>query len=136
MDRKQDYFIYPIMNGLSDHDAQLITLNKIGPNPPIKQTIEIRKFDKLSINDFLIKLSYETWDTTFLSNDVNEMFNTFQDTYLKIFYSSFPLKKIQMTSKRNSWITIGIQTSCKHKRELSIACKKNPELRNCYKKYC
>ena len=67
MDRKQDYFIYPIMNGLSDHDAQLITLNKIGPNPPIKQTNEIRKFDKLSINDFLIKLSYETWDTTFLS---------------------------------------------------------------------
>ena len=81
------------MNGLSDHDAQLITLNKIGPNPPIKQTIEIRKFDKLSINDFLIRLSYETWDTTFLSNDVNEMFNTFLDTYLKIFHSNSPLKK-------------------------------------------
>jgi len=136
MDRKQDYFIYPIMNGLSDHDAQLITLNKIGPNPPIKQTTEIRKFDKLSINDFLIKLSYETWDTTFLNNDVNEMFNTFLETYLKIFHSSFPLKKSQITSKRNNWITIAIRTACKHKRELSIACKKNPELRNCYKKYC
>jgi hypothetical protein len=36
MDRKQDYYIYPIMNGLFDHDAQIITLNKIGPNPPIK----------------------------------------------------------------------------------------------------
>ena len=87
------------MNGLSDHDAQLITLNKIGPNPPIKQTTEIRKFDKLSINDFLIKLSYETCDTTFLSNDVNEMFNTFLDTYLIIFHSSFPLKKVKLLPK-------------------------------------
>jgi hypothetical protein len=79
-DRKHDYFIPPLINGLSDHDTQLITLNTISLNPPIKQIVEIRKFDKISINDFLIKLSYETWDTTFLSADVNEMFNAFLDT--------------------------------------------------------
>jgi hypothetical protein len=124
-----------LINGLSDHDAQLITLNRISLEPPTKQITEIRKFDKNSINDFLNKLSYETWDITFLSEDVNTMFNAFLDTYLKIFYSSFPIQKIQSATKRNYWIASGIRTSCKHKRGLYIACKNNPNLRN-YKKYC
>jgi SOS-response transcriptional repressor LexA len=35
-------------------------------------------------------------------------------------------------------ITIGIKTSCKHKRELHITCRNsnNHDLRNYYKKYC
>jgi hypothetical protein len=41
-----------------------------------------------------------------------------------------------MATKTNDWITSGIRTSCKHKRELSLACKNNPELRNYYKNYC
>jgi len=45
---------------------------------------------------------------------VSIMFNVFLDTYLKIFFSSFPLKKVKTTIKRNDWITIGIKTSCKH----------------------
>jgi len=64
------------------------------------------------------------------------MFNAFQDTYLKIFYSSFPPKKIQLTSKINDWITLGIRTSCKHKRELYVESKRKPKLREHYKKYC
>jgi hypothetical protein len=63
------------------------------------------------------------------------MFNTFLDTYLKIFYSSFPPKIIQLTPKRNDWITLGIRTSRKHKRELYVASKSNPKLRDHYKKY-
>jgi hypothetical protein len=56
IDRKNNYSLCPIINGLSDHDAQLITLNTISLKPPTKQIIEIRKFDKNSINDFLNKL--------------------------------------------------------------------------------
>jgi hypothetical protein len=55
IDRKHDYSICPIINGLSDHDTQLITFNTISLKPPIKQFMEIRKFDKNSINDFLFK---------------------------------------------------------------------------------
>jgi hypothetical protein len=80
------------MNGLSDHDSQLITLKTISLKPPIKHFKEIRIFDENSINDFLNKLSYEIWDTTFSSEYVNTMFNAFLDTYLKTFYSSFPKK--------------------------------------------
>jgi len=59
------------------------------------------------------------------------MFNALLDTYLKIFYSSFPLEKIQTAIKRKDWISVGIRTSCKHKRELHIACRNsnNPDLK-------
>jgi UDP-3-O-acyl-N-acetylglucosamine deacetylase len=55
INRKNDYRICPVMNGLSDHDAQLITLKGISLKPPTKQIMEIMKFDKNSINDFLNK---------------------------------------------------------------------------------
>jgi hypothetical protein len=74
-------------------------------------------------------LSYEIWETTFSSKDVNTKFNAFLDTYLNIFYSSFP-------PKRNDWITLGIRTSCKHKHELYVPSKSNPKLRDHYKKHC
>jgi hypothetical protein len=90
--RRDSYSIGPIINGLSDHVAQSITFNAINMKPHNKQFKVIRKINKHAINDFLTKLSYETWDLTFSSNDVDKMFNSFLDTYLKIVYSSFPLK--------------------------------------------
>jgi len=51
------------------------------------------------INDFLTKLSYETWDTIFSTDEVNIMFNSFLDTYLKMFYSNFPLKRVHINKK-------------------------------------
>jgi hypothetical protein len=87
---RNSYSICPIINGLSDHDDQSITFNTITLKPPTKQVMEIRKIKKYTITDFLTKLSYETRDITFSSDDVNIMFNAFLDTYLKIFTSSFP----------------------------------------------
>ena len=136
IDKENDYTLCPIRNGLSDHDAQLITLNTINLKPPTKHFKVIRTFNKNSLNDFLNKLSSEIWDTTFASEDINTMFNAFLDTYLKIFYSSFPSKKIQLTSKSNDWITLGIRISCKHKREFCVESKSNLLLRDHYKKYC
>jgi hypothetical protein len=45
------------------------------------------------------------------------MLNPFLDTYLKIYYSSFPQKKkkIEIFDNSKEWITTGIKTSCKHK---------------------
>jgi hypothetical protein len=60
IDRKNNYSICTVINGLSNHDSQLITLNTISLKPPAKQIMETRKFYKNSINYFLNKLSYET----------------------------------------------------------------------------
>ena len=90
------------------------------------------------INDFLTKLSCETWDTVFSTDDVNIMFTSFLDTYFKMFYSSFPLKRVHLNKKHKNWITLGIVTSCKHKRELFTACRNNnnPDLLKHYNSYC
>ena len=73
-----NYSVCPIINGLSDHDGQSITLQSFNLRPPPKKKcMLIRKINEHTINDFLNKLSYETWDTIFSTDDINEVFNSF-----------------------------------------------------------
>ena len=88
-----NYSICPTINGLSDHDAQSVTLHFFNLGQPPKKCMSIRKINEHTINDFLNKLSYETWDTIFSTDAVNNMFNSL-DSYLKIFYSIFFTKEI------------------------------------------
>jgi len=67
------------------------------------------------------------------------MFNSFLNTYLSILYSRFPLKKvINLNDNDNNWITLGIKTSCRHMRELYLACRNNNKrkLEGHYQVYC
>jgi len=89
---KNDYTLCPIINALSDHDAQLLILNKITVRPHAQYNTLIRTLDKESLNDFLNKLSYERWDTTFSSEYINIMFNAILDNYLNFFTPVFPKK--------------------------------------------
>jgi len=70
-----NYIVSPLYTALSDHDAQLNTLRNSDikiQNPKFKI---IRRIDTYSILDFRYKLSFETWDSIFDSNDVNSVFN-------------------------------------------------------------
>jgi hypothetical protein len=98
----------------------------------------IRNIDKHGIADFKIKLSLETWDNVSDNNDVNSTYNSFLNTHLRVFYSSFPLRKLITKTNGNAWVTMDIRTSCKHKRELYLPCKNSndPLLKNYYKLYC
>jgi hypothetical protein len=93
------YVLYPLINGLSDHDAQLLILNKGQRTEKECYTYIKRKINKNTIAYFQLKLSYETWEQVFDENDVNKIFNSFLNTFLRIYYSSFPL--IQAKSKMN-----------------------------------
>ena len=66
------------------------------------------------------------------------MFNSFLNIYLRIFYSSFPPIRTKSRNNKNNWITLGIKTSCKCKRELFLLCRNsnNPELKQYYNTYC
>jgi hypothetical protein len=68
-----DYIILPIVNGLSDHDAQLIMINDIHIKTLNNTPRLIRNIDKHGIFDFKIKLSLERWDDVFENNDVNSI---------------------------------------------------------------
>ena len=98
----------------------------------------IRKVEDYKIAIFLNKLSFENWESIFFSDEVNTMFNSFLDTYLKIFFTCFPSQGIEINKRSKNWITSGIITSCKCKRELYNACRNNndnQEILTYYKKY-
>jgi hypothetical protein len=132
--RNGNYAICPLVNGLSDHDAQIMKLNNINVIRQSSETKTLRNFNKYSITEFQIKLSY---DNIFGENDVNTIFNNFLNTYLRIFNSRFT-KKIQFKRNGNTWMTKGMKTSCVHKRELYMNCRNSNgiKLKEYYKLYC
>jgi hypothetical protein len=78
------------------------------------------KVNKYTVSDFLDKLSCESWDTIFNSEDVNDMFNSFLSIYLRIFYSSFPLKKVSAEIKMI--IITGPLQASKHHVDIKGTC--------------
>ena len=87
------YTIAPFINGLSDHDGQIIKLEKINMQKQTHEIRTVRNFNEYSKDDFILKLSYEIWDNIFGGSDVNSIFNNFHSTFLRIFYSTFPKKE-------------------------------------------
>jgi hypothetical protein len=75
----------------------------------------------------ITKLDFETWDIVFNSSGTGCKFNCFLNaccflnTYLRISYSSFPLPRIKNSTRSKTFITLGMETSCKPKRELYLA---------------
>jgi hypothetical protein len=88
--------------------------------------------------DFVTKLSNESRDTVFDCSDVYSKFNCFLNTYLRVFYSSLPLKRVKNEPKSKTWVTVGIKTSRKLKRQLYLTCRdsNDPRLKSHYKMYC
>jgi hypothetical protein len=85
--KKYDHVsVYYFVNGLSDHDAQIIILGNI-KNPSRKVAIKnkIRVIDAQTIAKFQLLLREETWDTVYDTEDVNSMFNNFHGIFLRHF---------------------------------------------------
>jgi hypothetical protein len=93
--------VTPFENGISDHEAQIITIN-IPAQRQFPKPKFIRKMDKFAILDFIFKLSNESWEGVFNNNDVNLMFNYFLNTYLNIFHSSFPFVRSKTKNSINT----------------------------------
>jgi hypothetical protein len=72
--------VYPVINGLSDHDAQIIAISDIPISTP-KQSFSLnRKIDGKKIKNFVYLLSYENWENVFIEEDVNIIYNNFVNT--------------------------------------------------------
>jgi len=72
-----NFTVYPIVNGLSDHDTQSLILHKILVQNTNTHFHYNQKIDKLAVIDFNTKLSYKSWEDIFTENDVNTVFNKF-----------------------------------------------------------
>jgi hypothetical protein len=58
------------------------------------ETQIVRKINSPTIAEFQLKLSCEDWEGIFVEDDVNTLFNTFHNIYLRILYSCFIKKKM------------------------------------------
>jgi len=128
----------PLINGLSDHDAQIIALSDIMCSIPKQLPLYNRIIDSNSTRKFSELPSYENWGDVFQDTDVNQIFNSFHSTYLRIFNSSFPIRKKFETSKSKPWLTTGIKISCANKRKLFLIyrCSNDSGYKFYYKTYC
>jgi exonuclease III len=101
IDNRRSYTIQRCLNGLSDHDGQILSLpNLIIPSNNATY-MHTRRFNDNAVADFQLQLSYEQWDDVFDNNNVNEIFNNFLNTYLRCYYASFT-KKEQLKQNLNS----------------------------------
>jgi len=100
----------PIINGLSDHDAQFLTVNNIAPATNIVHLKQgTRERNNESIIQFQLQLANESWESSHIDNDTNSKFNSFLHTFLNIFGASFPVKYKSMHRNNNVWTTQGIK---------------------------
>ena len=135
----KNILVSPFVNGLLDHDTQIISLDNI-------KSLALHSFPKKKlriINDFTLKnflssLRKELWLTVYEAKNVNCMFNFFHCTFQRIFESSFPIAYKGYKSYDNGWITAGIRISCKRKQSLHILSRTsgNQLVQEYYKKYC
>jgi hypothetical protein len=87
--RTKNYFINPHINGLSDHEAQIILIETSAPKKQINNITTKRNINDQSIMEFQLLLSFENWEEIFMEDDANISFNKFLNTYLRIFHSCF-----------------------------------------------
>ena len=82
---RHEFCVHPLINGLSDHDAQIISLSNILISAPRHVFSFARKINNYSISQFTYLLSHENWEDVFLEANVNKIFNNFLNTFLRIF---------------------------------------------------
>jgi len=85
----RNYTIKPHINGLSDHDAQILTIFNFFVPIVNSDSYYIRSINRNTIAEFQLQLSWERWDEVFIKNDVNSIFNNFLNIYLRYYHSSF-----------------------------------------------
>jgi hypothetical protein len=95
----KDYTICPVINGLSDHGAQIITLDNTLFQNDYKCAYSDRRINSSSIMDFKLNLNYESWDNIFTNEDVDTIFYNFLNTYLRM--PAFPLRNFLFNTVMN-----------------------------------
>jgi len=53
-----------------------------------------RYYGEPCVSNYDVSVDNTAWYQVLVDDDVNKIFNSFLSTYLRIFYASFPLKKL------------------------------------------
>ena len=94
--------VEPIINGLSDHNAQIINLKyEYIEMSHTKDKLKIRLINDQTKDHFLALLREETWNSIYGTYSVNDMYNIFQNTLLRHYDASFPIKYVHKQENKN-----------------------------------
>ena len=75
--RSKNNTISPYINGLSDHEAQIIVIENTVLTKQRNNITTMRDINDQSILEFQLLLSYENWEGTFMKDDANISFKSF-----------------------------------------------------------
>jgi len=77
--KNENYSVYSLINGLSDHDALVLSFSDITVPNDRNELYSYRKISIHSLNELQTSLSYEAWENVFSNNDndINTIFNNF-----------------------------------------------------------
>ena len=97
----ESYSVYSLINGLSDHDAQVLSISNIILPDDRNEFYSCRKISKHSLNEFQTSLSYEAWENVFINSDnvTNTVFNNFLNIFLRKFMQVFLKKNNKIYAK-------------------------------------
>jgi len=134
----KNYNINPHINGLSDHEAQIITVENMVPTKQTNKITTKGDINEQSILEFQLLLNHENWKDIFMQDDANTSFNKFLNIYLRMFHCCFIKKHTNCKAISKPWLTKGIQISCNRKREMYLKMRDNNEMKHklYYKQYC
>jgi len=129
--KNTNFTIKPLSSGLSDNDSQILILHNIKIQNLKAHHYTKRLINEFTVSEFILNLSYESWDEIFSEDNVDSIFNSFLNTYSRIFHHSFPLKKSYHNQNNKSCIMTGIKISSQHKRDLYLFCSStnDPEVK-------
>jgi hypothetical protein len=139
--RTKNLTIYPFINGLSDHKAQILVIENTVLTKQRNNITTKWDINDESILEFQLLLSNENWEEIFMDDDdddANISFNKFLNIHLRIFHSCYIKKQKNSNTLSKPWLTKGIKIACNRKRELYLTARDNNEieLKLYYKHYC
>ena len=103
--RTKNYIINPHINGLSDHEAQIIVIENTVHTKQRNNITTQREINDQSILEFQLFLSHENWEEIFTEEDANISFNKFLNIYLRILHSCFIKNCKNFNTISTPWIT-------------------------------
>jgi hypothetical protein len=125
----KNFSVFHVINGLSDHDGQILRLNNVQVKKQTKHQYICREINEETIAKFQISLQNENWEDVYDYGNVNSKFNILLNIFLLNFENSFPLVHKKKEDIINKWITKGIRISCKRKRTVYSLVKKSSDER-------
>jgi hypothetical protein len=123
---------YIIISHISDHFPVIVKVKNVASNNTPKY-VEFRDFSVTNTLNFKLALNGQDWNHVLNSNDTQEAYNLFSDTFFNLYNLFFPLKRVKFNKNYHcieKWMSTGLLISRKNKILLGKKCSINPSFAN------